>query len=108
MARLFCETHGREWEAAAVGEQEEYQQSGVSVLIVAGRLISGPWKCDRCNARLSRGDTAYVWAACPEGMPASSDQYRFAYERQYFGGKYERAAAYGAAWPGGTLPRPKR
>lgn len=81
---------------------------GISVLIVTGRLISGPWHCDRCNARLERGDTAYVWTTYPEGTPASGDQYRFAYERQYFGGKYERATAYGADWPGGTLPRPKR
>jgi hypothetical protein len=58
MPYLFCEAHGREHEADASAAQEEYRQAGESVVTVKGTLISGPWLCDRCNARLVKGARA--------------------------------------------------
>ena len=34
-------------------DQENYRWFGETVLIVRGRLISGGWQCDKCNAPLN-------------------------------------------------------
>jgi hypothetical protein len=103
MPRLYCEEHGREQEADTSRNQELYRQEGESVLIVKGRLISGPWRCDRCNATLTKGTLACLLTAFPGWMTESMYDYDFAYERKYFGKTHDGAAVYGAAWPDTVL-----
>lgn len=43
MPYLYCEEHGREHEARVIGNQATFRQAGEGVLIVHGRLTSGPW-----------------------------------------------------------------
>ena len=100
MPRLYCETHGREDEASTIERQEHYRQEGESVLIVTGKLRSGPWLCDRCNETIDRGSVAYLVTGLPHWITEGEPRYDFAYERRYFGGRYDRVAVYGAEWPG--------
>ena len=113
MPRLYCETHGREDEAATTQRQEHYHQEGESVLIVSGKLRSGPWLCDRCNETIGRGSVAYLTSAFPRWITEQMHGYDFADERRYFGGRYDRIAVYGADWPdlrvgAGAGPMPPR
>ena len=100
MPYLYCEQHGQEHQAGTISRQEELRQEGESVLIVGGTLVSGPWRCDRCNARLAKGDRA-VWVyAFPSHCRGTLYDYDFAYEREYFAmRKSDTAAVYGADWP---------
>jgi hypothetical protein len=63
MPYLFCAEHGKEHEATSQAEQENYRLLGETVLIVKGRLISGPWRCDRCGTRLKKGNPACLVTA---------------------------------------------
>ena len=84
--------------------QADIRRDGESVLIVKGKLISGPWRCDSCNAELHKGCTAYLYAAYPRHITEAMDEYGFEMERDYFTLTGEdRIALYGTAWPGGTL-----
>ena len=104
MARLYCTTHGRECESAVKRRQADIRREGESVLIVKGKLISGPWRCDSCNAELNEGATAYLYAAYPRDITEAMDEYGFEMERDYFKLTGEdRMALYGAAWPGGPI-----
>lgn len=100
MPRLYCKQHGREDEASVIERQEHYRQEGESVLIVKGRLQTGPWLCDRCNDTINRGGVAYLTTCLPRWITEGEPRYDFAYERRYFGGRYDRIAVYGAEWPG--------
>jgi hypothetical protein len=100
MAYLFCEEHGREHEAETRSSQEHYRREGETVLAVKGRLISGPWRCDRCNAVLKRGRPAWLFAAFPRWVAESIGEYEFKYERRYFAVEHSAVAVYGAEWPG--------
>ena len=100
MARLYCEEHGREHEARVIGNQHIYREAGESVLIVHGKLKSGPWHCDQCYGKLRRGHAAYLATAFPPHMTAGFDEYDFRYERRYFRLEGEETlTVYGKVWP---------
>jgi hypothetical protein len=101
MAWLYCSVHGRGQENFTIARQEDYRQEGESVLIVHGTLTGGGWHCDRCNARLRRGDPAMLMTAFPRDLTEAMDGYDFASEGRYFDLKKVTAVRYGAAWPGG-------
>lgn len=104
MPRLLCETHGREEEADRRRDQARYREAGECVLVVSGRLISGPWLCDRCNQALTAGKAAYLISALPGWVADGLIDYDFGYERAYFAmGKAETATAYGADWPDDSI-----
>ena len=103
MPRLYCEEHGREYEADAGARQEEYRREGESVLIVRGRLRTGPWLCDRCNATLDSGSAAWLASFLPAWITGQTEAYEFEYERAYFAMNEATVAVYGAAWPAITL-----
>ena len=86
--------------ADAAGNQRRYREEGETVLIVRGRLISGPWLCDRCNAELDAGMVAWLVSAFPRWVTESTPDYDFASERRYFALEGDEVTAYGAAWPG--------
>lgn len=114
MPYLFCEEHGQAREADSRTYQEHYDELGESVLIVSGRLKTGPWLCDRCNATIPRGGTAYLVTGFPRWIVESVNDYDFGYERGYFPMKgEERIAVYGAHWPAvqdesGAIRAPRR
>ncbi len=104
MPRLYCEEHGREDDARIIGRQEHYRQEDESVLVVRGKLISGPWCCDRCNATLRKGAIAWLFSAYPRWIAEGLTDYDFGQERQYFAmGKYDKATVYGADWPDDSI-----
>ena len=104
MPRLYCAKHGKENKADTARDQEEYRQGGETVLVVSGRLISGPWHCDRCNATLKKGDTAYLSSAFPQWITEGLTDYDFAYERDYFAmAETDAATVYGAEWPDDSI-----
>ena len=86
--------------AGAFEDQENYRWFGETVLIVRGRLISGGWQCDKCNAPLNRGHKAWLMTAFPRSMTAGMGDYDFAHEKRYFNMKRAEVAVYGAEWPG--------
>ena len=113
MPHLYCEPHGQEDEASTIERQDYYRQRGESVLIVTGRLTSGPWLCDRCNETIDRGSVVYLVSGLPRWITEGEPRYDFAHERRYFGGRPDRIAVYGAEWPGirtgtGAGPMPSR
>jgi hypothetical protein len=100
MPHLFCAEHGKEHESRCPEDQENYRWFGETVLIVRGRLISGGWQCDKCNAPLNRGHKAWLMTAFPRSMTAGMGDYDFAHEKRYFNMKRAEVAVYGAEWPG--------
>jgi len=106
MPRLLCETHGREEEADTICDQDKYRDAGECVLVVSGTLISGPWLCDRCNAEMAVGKTAYLFSAFPVWVAEGLVDYDFGYECAYFAmGKTDTATVYGADWPDDSIRR---
>jgi hypothetical protein len=102
MPYLYCAADGRIHENRAIGQQELYREEGESVLIVRGILKSGPWRCDKCNAQLRKGDPACLLSAFSRYDTQSMHYYDFAYERRYFAMKgADTLALIGAAWPCG-------
>ncbi|MFO0890929.1 MAG: hypothetical protein U0790_17520 [Isosphaeraceae bacterium] len=102
MSSLYCKIHGRQKEAEAISDNDSMCKAGESVLIVHGRLISGPWLCDRCNAELNEGTEAYFEAIYPSTVTEGIFAYDFSYEREYFAlDDEDDMAVYGAPWPGG-------
>jgi hypothetical protein len=99
---LYCAVDGRGHEDRAIVRQEDYRQEGESVLIVHGTLKTGPWKCDKCNSRLRRGDAATLMTAFPRFMTEAMDAYDFAGERRYLDLEKAAMTLYGAPWPGGA------
>jgi hypothetical protein len=99
MPYLFCEEHGREYEARVVERQEDYRREGESILVVRGRLRSGPWLCDKCNASVSRGSRATLAIVYPRHITEGVHEYDFGYERRYFDMEKADVAVYGAATP---------
>jgi hypothetical protein len=101
MPHLYCEQHGKEHEARVQGQVAVYRQERERVLIVKGKLRSGSWLCDRCNARLSEGMMAYFLEVFPrwitEQMPDSVDDY---YARRYFAIEEAEVRLYGAEGTG--------
>lgn len=104
MARLFCEHDGLEYEERVIRQASIYRQEGESILIVKGKLISGGWLCDRCNAPLGKGKPAYLATAFPRWITQQMADYDFIQERQYFAVGKAEVAVYGAEWPGGMPP----
>jgi hypothetical protein len=104
MSYLLCEKHGREREAEIIAQQEMYRQEGESLLAATGRLVSGPWQCDRCGAQLRKGGQAMLFSAFPGHFHDQLCDYDFGYERQYFAmiGN-DTATAYGAEWPDDSI-----
>lgn len=96
MPYLFCEEHGREHEATSQEEQDNYRLLGETVLIVSAPLKSPSWRCDRCNVRLRRGNTAWLVTAFPRPMATGMDGYAFAAEQEYFDMGRAEVAVYGA------------
>jgi hypothetical protein len=104
MPYLFCRKHGLEHEASCRENQDNYRQLGETVLVVSGTLISGPWRCDRCNATLRKGRTAYLATAYPRHNARDLADYDFGYERRYFAmTARDTATAYGAQWPDDSI-----
>ena len=104
MPYLFCKTHGLEHEAETVGNQDTYRQEDEIVLIVNGKLTSGPWRCDSCNAQVRKGDQATLISAFPCHCRESLYDYDFAYELEYFAmTKNDQATSYGADWPDDSI-----
>jgi hypothetical protein len=104
MPDLYCEKHGWEREAGIIERQEEYRQQGECVLVVSGTLISGPWLCDKCNARLKEGNRAMLVSAFAHLWRDGLYDYDFHYERRYLAMTADdRAAAYGAEWPDDSI-----
>lgn len=106
MPYLFCETHGQEQEAESIAQQDEYRELGETVLIVSGRLISGPWQCDRCQAPLGKGRTAHLHVSFSRSFAGMLGDYDYRYEAGYFDMGTARVAVYGARPPGG-MPTPE-
>ena len=104
MARRYCERRGREHEARVGGRASIYCHEGETILIVKGKLLSGGWLCDRCNASLGKGSQACLLIVFPRWVTEQMPDYDFRHERQYFAVEKAEIAVYGAAWPGGTLP----
>ena len=96
MPYLFCAEHGREEEAECEAEQENYLLLGEAVLVVTGSLISGPWRCDRCDGPLKKGEPAFVVTGFSHHFASDLAGYDYSYERRYFSMREVRAAAYGA------------
>jgi hypothetical protein len=63
--------HGQEHEAHAIEQGSSYRDEGESLLIVRGKLSTGPWLCDRCNATLTRGMIAYLFLPFTRHMTES-------------------------------------
>lgn len=104
MPWLYCEPHGKEQEAASRSHAEEYREEGESVLVVKGRLNSGPWRCDRCNAELAPGTPAWLFSALPGRIVEELTDYDFGYEREYFAmTKADTAMVIGADWPDDSI-----
>lgn len=106
MPTLYCETHGGKHQARVGGQSTLYRDEGESVLIVTGRLASGPWRCDDggCRARLRTGDAATLLTSFPRWITESMYDYDFEHERRYFAMRgAETMTVYGAAWPGGDV-----
>jgi hypothetical protein len=104
MASLYCERDGKEYEAWTKTEDETMRQAGESELIVLGTLTSGPWRCDKCNAKLNRGDKALFSAIFPKEVTERLVRYDFSYEKEYFAlDGSDKLTLYGARWPGGSL-----
>jgi hypothetical protein len=104
MPYLYCEKDGREHERSSVEQKAVYRQADESVLIVKGRLISGPWRCDKCNAHLKQGDSATLVSAFPSHCRDQLYDYDFGYERQYFAMKpSDTATVYGSEWPDDSI-----
>jgi hypothetical protein len=101
MPYLFCHTHGKQHEVSCRKSDEEYRMLGETVVMVSGRLISGPWQCDRCNARLATGNRASLMTAFPSHMAEELANYDYANERQYFRVESAAVKVYGAIPPGG-------
>src|SRR5271157_1489444 len=53
MAWLYCTVHGRGHENRVIIQQDDYCRQGESVLIVHGKLKTGPHRCDKCNGAQS-------------------------------------------------------
>ena len=98
--RICLHEHGKEHESRCQEDQENYRWFGETVLIVRGRLISGGWQCDKCNAPFNRGHKAWLMTAFPRSMTAGMGDYDFAHEKRYFNMKRAEVAVYGAEWPG--------
>lgn len=104
MPYLYCETHGREREAGIIERQEAYRQADENVLVVSGKLTTGPWQCDSCNGQLRKGSTAMLVSAFPSHFRDDLYNYDFGYERQYFAmNGSDTATAYGAEWPDDSI-----
>ncbi len=84
MPYLYCAVHGRGHETRIIEQQELYRAEGESVLIVRGKLKSGPHRCDKCNTTLKRGDDAAMLSAFPRHIVEGTDAYDFAQEQRYF------------------------
>lgn len=108
MPYLYCAFRGRGHETRIIEQQESYRAEGESVLIVKGKLKSGPHHCDKCNARLNCGDDAALLSAFPRHIVEGTDAYDFAYERRYFDMGKAEAKLYGADWPGVVLVTMRR
>src|SRR5262249_46464784 len=68
-------------------------------LIVSGSLRSGPWLCDKCNVRLSKGGRAMLAIVYPRSITEGISEYDFAYERRYFDMEQAETSVFGAEWP---------
>lgn len=101
MPYLFCQAHGQEHAASCREREEEYRQLGETVVTVSGALTGGPWRCDRCNVRLRKGDRAFVVTAYPSHYASELTGYDYGYERRYFRLNQAEARVYGARPPGG-------
>jgi hypothetical protein len=109
MARLLCETHGQEEEAETIRDQDKHRAANECILVVRGKLISGPWHCDRCNRELRAGATAYLRTGLPQWVADGLIDYDFGYEREYFAmGKADTANVYGADWADDSIRRRRR
>jgi hypothetical protein len=75
--------------------EEEYRRLGETIVTVSGTLISGPWHCDRCNARLKKGAAATLMTAFPRNCAAELADYDYGNERQYFRVEQAAVTAYG-------------
>lgn len=106
MPYLLCPTHGEEQEAECRKKQEAYRREGETVLVARGRLISGPWNCDRCNAELEKGDPAMLMTAFPSHLAEALADYDYEYEGEYFAVEKMAVDAYGARPPGGVAKPP--
>ncbi len=105
MPYLYCEKHGEEYEAAARAKQDTYRQLGDIVLVVKGRLLSGPcYLCAHCYTELGKGQRACLIREFSHMVNREAlEQYDFTYERYYFAAPHAEAASYGARWPGGDV-----
>jgi hypothetical protein len=102
MSYLYCAADGRIHENRVISQEELYREEGESVLIVKGILKRGPWRCDKCNLPLRKGDPACLLSAFPRYDTQSMHYYDFAGERRYFAMKgAETLTLIGAAWPCG-------
>ena len=72
MARLLCETHGREEEAETIRDQDKHRAENECILVVRGKLISGPWVCDRCNRDSTPVRPHTSGPGCRNGWPTGS------------------------------------
>jgi hypothetical protein len=96
MPYLYCADHGREVQIECQAKQEEYRQLGEAVLVVSGRLISGPWRCDRCNSLLTRGDLAFLVTSFSRYFAEDLAGYDYPFERKYFSIREAKTGVYGA------------
>ncbi len=103
MPYLYCKQHGRAREKEIIEQEKVYSQAGEIVMVVKGKLNTGPWVCEVCNATLNTGDPAFLVTGFLSPLPDLKN-YAFAYERDYFAmNKIDTATAYGANWPDDSL-----
>ena len=66
MASLYCLEDGTARRDKALAEHRG-SCSGDMVRYTTGRLTSGPWRCDKCNADLRVGDEAIFFRVLYDG-----------------------------------------
>lgn len=101
MPYLYCAKHGKEYESRTAGREEFYRREGETILIMRGKLISGPWRCDQCYVVLPKRRIACLVRAFSSWFRGGMEIYDFSYERGFFDTEQVEAKVYGAEWPGG-------
>lgn len=84
MASLYCMDDGIHVYNEDMENHDSQCQTGDLVQHAIGRLISGPWRCDRCNALLEVGDEVIFTRILYHGPDEN------AYESEYINLEYAK------------------
>lgn len=81
MPYLICKMDGGQHKEG-LSQRYEVEIGSERLLVVNGRLIGGPWRCEKCNAELKTGDFATLVYAIPSH--SGHGFYDYDLERRYF------------------------